>query len=100
MKTIGMIGGMSWESTWEYYRLLNEGIKSRLGGLHSARILMYSVDFYEIEALQHQDDWKALAGVLKDIASRLVNAGADLLMICTNTMHKMADEVEASAGIL
>ena len=99
MKTIGMIGGMSWESTLEYYRLLNEGAKSRLGGLHSAEVLMYSVDFEEIEVLQHKQDWTALTAVMVDIARRLEAGGAELLMICTNTMHKMADDVQHAIDI-
>ena len=99
MKTIGMIGGMSWESTLEYYRLLNEGVKSKLGGLHSAKILMYSVDFSEIEELQRTRDWAAATDVMLEIARGLEKAGAELLMICTNTMHRMAEEVQAGIGI-
>lgn len=99
MKTIGMIGGMSWKSSLEYYRLLNEMVKRELGGLHSAKTLMYSVDFAEIEALQHKDAWKELTKTMIDAARKLEKGGAELLMICTNTMHQMADEVEQSINI-
>ncbi len=99
MKTIGMLGGMSWESTASYYRALNEGIKQRLGGLHSARICMHSVDFAEIETLQHQGDWQATADILCDAARSIEAGGADFLMICTNTMHKVAPQIEAAVSI-
>jgi aspartate racemase len=99
MKTIGMIGGMSWESSVEYYRLINRGVRARLGGLHSAESLMYSVDFAEIEALQHAGDWAAAADRMIDAARRLQAGGADFLVICTNTMHKLADAVEAAVTI-
>ena len=99
MRTIGMIGGMSWESSLEYYRLINEGVKTGLGGLHSAECLMYSVDFEPIERLQHQGDWDAQTVILVDIARRLEGAGAELMMICTNTMHKMADDVQERINI-
>ena len=99
MKTIGMIGGMSWESTLEYYRLLNEGVKAELGGLHSAKLLMYSLDFSGIEELQRLQDWERATEVMIGIARRLELGGAELLMICTNTMHKMADEVQAAIGV-
>lgn len=99
MRTIGMIGGMSWESSLEYYRLLNEGVKAELGGLHSAEILMYSVDFEAIEVLQHKQDWKALTKLMVDIAQKLEKGGAELMMICTNTMHLMADDVQAAIDI-
>ena len=99
MKTIGMIGGMSWESTSLYYRLINEETKRRLGGLHSARIAMVSLDFQDIETLQMQDDWKAAADILIDAARRVEKAGADFLLICTNTMHKVADEVAEAIDI-
>ncbi len=99
MKTIGMLGGMSWESTASYYRMLNEGIKQRLGGLHSARICMHSVDFAEIETLQHQGDWQATADILCDAARSIEAGGADFLMICTNTMHKVAPQIEAAISI-
>jgi len=94
-----MIGGMSWESSLEYYRLINEGVKTGLGGLHSAECLMYSVDFEPIERLQHQGDWDAQTVILVDIARRLEGAGAELMMICTNTMHKMADDVQERINI-
>jgi len=99
MKTIGMIGGMSWESSVEYYRLINRGVRARLGGLHSAESLIYSVDFAEIEALQHAGDWAAAADRMIDAARRLQAGGADFLVICTNTMHKLADAVEAAVTI-
>jgi aspartate racemase len=99
MKTIGMIGGMSWESSAEYYRLINRGVRARLGGLHSAQSLMYSVDFAEIEALQHAGDWASAANRMIDAARRLQAGGADFLVICTNTMHKLADPVEAAVPI-
>jgi len=99
MKTVGLLGGMSWESTITYYRLLNEGIRKRLGGLHSAKILMYSVDFAEIEALMSSGQWQEAGSALADIAAKLEQMGADLLMICTNTMHKVADQVAASISI-
>ncbi len=95
MKTIGLIGGMSWESTITYYQLLNEAAKDRLGGLHSAKILLYSVDFFEIEALMSRGDWDAAADLLGDVAERLERAGADFVLICTNTLHKVANEVQA-----
>jgi aspartate racemase len=94
MKTIGMIGGMSWESSLEYYRIVNETIKIRLGGFHSAKCILYSVDFEEVERLQHLGDWDELTCLMIDAARRLEGAGADFLIICTNTMHKMADEVQ------
>jgi aspartate racemase len=99
MKTIGMLGGMSWESTSSYYRFVNEGIKQRLGGLHSARICLYSVDFDEIEQLQHAGDWAATADILSQAGKRVQAGGADFLVICTNTMHKVALEVEAAIDI-
>ena len=99
MKTIGLLGGMSWESTQTYYRLINEGVKSRLGGLHSAKLVLYSVDFADIEALQHQGDWPATARILSGAALSLENAGADFLMIGTNTMHKVAPEIEEAINI-
>jgi aspartate racemase len=99
MKTIGMIGGMSWESSLEYYRLLNLGIKERLGGLHSARCLMYSVDFAEIEILQHKGRWEEATQIMVDAARRVERGGADFLIICTNTMHLMADEVQKEIDI-
>lgn len=95
MKTIGLLGGMSWESTVTYYQLLNETIKERLGGLHSAKILLYSVDFEEIEACQSSGDWDRSARILGDAALGLERAGADMILICTNTMHKVAPQIQA-----
>jgi len=94
MKTVGLIGGMSWESTITYYQLLNEGVKDTLGGLHSAKILLYSVDFYEIEALMSRGEWEKAADVLGGVAQRLETAGADMILICTNTLHKVAPQVQ------
>lgn len=99
MKTIGLIGGMSWESTATYYRLINEGIKKIYGGFHSAKILLYSVDFAEIEKLQVAGKWEEAGQLLSDAACRLERAGADCMMICTNTMHKVADQVASSIRI-
>jgi len=99
MKTIGLIGGMSWESSQEYYRIINETVKEKLGGLHSAKIIMYSVDFEEIEKLQHQGKWKELTELMIDAAQRVEKAGADFVVLCTNTMHKMADEVHKNIKI-
>ena len=98
MKTIGLIGGMSWESSAEYYRLLNELVRERLGGLHSAPCILHSLDFAEIEELQVAGDWERAGEILADAARGLQAAGADLLLICTNTMHKVAGQVEA-AGV-
>jgi aspartate racemase len=94
MKTIGLIGGMSWESTITYYQLINEGIKDALGGLHSAKILLYSVDFFEVEALMSSGEWDKAADMLGSVAARLENAGADMILICTNTLHKVAPQVQ------
>ena len=99
MKTIGLIGGMSWESTTEYYRLINESVKAKLGGLHSAKCILFSVDFAEVEELQRRDQWAEAAQLLVDAAQKLERAGADLVLICTNTMHKLADAVQAGIGI-
>ena len=99
MKTIGLLGGMSWESTLGYYSAINEGVKKALGGLHSAKIAMYSVDFEPIEQLQHAGDWKGAARILSEAARNIQAAGADFLLICTNTMHKVAPEVEAAIQI-
>lgn len=99
MKTIGMLGGMSWESTMSYYKLINEGIKTSLGGLHSAKICMYSVDFDEIEKLQHSGRWQETADILSRAARAVEAGGADFLVICTNTMHKVAPEIEAAISI-
>lgn len=99
MKTIGLIGGMSWESTVSYYQILNKTIKKQLGGLHSAKILLYSVDFAEIEEYQAKGEWDKSAKVLTDVAVRLEKAGADFMIICTNTMHKVAPEIESEISI-
>ena len=97
-KIIGLIGGMSWESSAEYYRLINQGVRARLGGAHSARCLMWSFDFGEIEELQHHGDWNGLGDRMEDAARRLAACGAELLVICTNTMHKLAARAE-QAGL-
>ncbi|MFB6622250.1 aspartate/glutamate racemase family protein [Streptomyces sp. NPDC056374] len=99
MKTIGLIGGMSWESTAEYYRLLNEFTRDRLGGLHSARCVLYSVDFAEIEQLQVQNRWTEAGEILAAAAQALEAAGAEMILICTNTMHKVADQVGAAVSV-
>ncbi|BBB25595.1 aspartate/glutamate racemase family protein [Amphritea japonica] len=99
MKTIGLLGGMSWESTVSYYRALNIGIKEQLGGFHSAKIALFSVDFAEIETLQHQGDWQQTGSVLAKAAKAVEAAGADFLLIGTNTMHKVAPQVEAAVSI-
>ena len=99
MKTMGMIGGMSWESTASYYQMINRGVKQRLGGLHSAKLVLVSVDFAEIEQMQHAGDWDGTAGVLSDAAQAARSAGADALMICTNTMHKVAGQVQAATEL-
>ncbi len=99
MKTIGLIGGMSWESTSSYYSAINQEIKQRLGGLHSAKLVLVSVDFSEIEALQHKGEWDKTAEILSDAARSLEVAGADFFLICTNTMHKVANKVQASVSI-
>jgi len=99
MKTIGLLGGMSWESSIEYYRIINETVKDRLGGLHSAQCLMYSVDFAEVERLQHADEWEALTLLMIEGMQRLARSGADCLVICTNTMHRMAPEIQAAIDL-
>lgn len=99
MKTIGLIGGMSWESTVTYYRLINERVKERLGGLHSAKLILYSVDFDDIERLQREGNWTAAGALLADAARALEAAGADVLLLCTNTMHKVASAIEAAVAI-
>jgi aspartate racemase len=99
MKTIGMIGGMSWESSLEYYRIINEAVKQQLGGLHSAKSVLVSVDFAEIEVLQREDRWQDATRVMIEAARAVQTGGADFLIICTNTMHKMADEVQESISI-
>ncbi len=99
MKTIGLLGGMSWESTVPYYRIVNETIRSELGGLHSAKVVLYSVDFHEIERLQHAGEWDTAGDMLAAAARALEAAGADFVVLCTNTMHKVAATIEASIGI-
>ena len=99
MKTIGMIGGMSWESTASYYKAINEGVRETLGGLYSAKILLHSVEFSEIEALQHEGRWEEAGNILAEAGKGLAGAGADFLMICTNTMHKVAGVVEKASGV-
>lgn len=99
MKTIGLLGGMSWESTVTYYQVINETIKEKLGGLHSAKILLYSVDFDEIERCQSSGDWEKSAAILRDAAQHLEAAGADFIVICTNTMHKVAEEIKAGLSV-
>jgi aspartate racemase len=99
MKTIGLIGGMSWESSQTYYRLINQKVRDELGGLHSAKLVLYSVDFAEIEALQHKGDWQATADILGSAGQALESAGADFLVLCTNTMHKVAPQIEQAVSI-
>ena len=99
MKTIGLLGGMSWESTIPYYRLINEGVKQRLGGLHSAQILLHSVDFHEIELCQSQGDWQKAGDILAQAAVGLQQAGAEGIVLCTNTMHKVAEAIETACDV-
>lgn len=99
MKTIGLIGGMSWESTVTYYQVLNNVIREKLGGLHSAKCLLYSLDFHEIEKCQSTGEWEASAQILSEAALTLEKAGADFIVICTNTMHKVADKVQEAIRI-
>jgi aspartate racemase len=99
MKVIGLIGGMSWNSTLEYYRIINESFARRLGALHSARLVLYNLDFDEIQRAQHEDRWDDTARILIDAGNALKRAGADFLVICTNTMHKVADDVEERVGL-
>jgi aspartate racemase len=99
VKTIGLIGGMSWESSIEYYRIINETVREKLGGLHSAKSVMYSVDFAEIEALQQEGRWEEATKQMIDVAHQVERGGADFIIICTNTMHRMADEVQENIGI-
>jgi len=99
MKTIGLVGGMSWESTLEYYRVINQSTKERLGGFHSAKVVLYSVDFAEVESQQHEGRWDDLTRLMIDAAQRVERAGAEVLVICTNTMHKMADDVQGKIRI-
>lgn len=99
MKTIGLIGGMSWESSLEYYRLINEEVKESLGGLHSAKCVLYSVDFEEIEICQRNNEWEKAGEILARAALSLEAAGADFIVLCTNTMHKVAEEIQGSIHI-
>ncbi len=99
MKTIGLIGGMSWESTSAYYQIINETVKHLLGGLHSAKCVLYSVDFHEIEECQSKGDWDKSAEILTQAAKSLEKAGADYIVICTNTMHKVADQIQKNIGV-
>lgn len=99
MKVIGLIGGMSWESTVPYYRVINETVKEKLGGLHSARLVLYSVDFHEIERMQQSGDWAAAGALLADAARALQAAGAECIVVCTNTMHKVAELIVAAVNI-
>jgi aspartate racemase len=99
MRTIGLVGGMSWESTAAYYRLINEGVKARLGGLHSARCVLYSVDFGEIEADRHAGGWPAITPALVRAALAVEGAGADVVLLCTNTMHRLAGEIQAALHV-
>jgi len=99
MKTIGLLGGMSWESTVHYYQIINREVKKRLGGTHSGKILVNSVDFFEIDQLQHQNKWDDLTKIMIDETKKLVRAGADCIVICTNTMHKMADDIIENISI-
>lgn len=99
MKTIGLIGGMSWESSVEYYRLINEEVRNRLGGLHSAKCILYSVDFEEIERFQADGEWDKAGELLGDVAYSLEKAGADFIVICTNTMHKVIQSIEEKISI-
>lgn len=99
MKTIGLLGGMSWESTQVYYRLINQGVRERLGGLHSASIVLKSLDFSELESLQRRGDWQSLEGLLIEAAGRVEKAGADCLLIASNTMHRLAGPIAAAIDI-
>jgi len=99
MKKIGLLGGMSWESSLEYYRIINEEVKKKMGGTHSARCHLNSLDFGEIEILQHQNEWEKLTKLMVFEATKLKTAGADFIVICTNTMHKMAAEIEETTGL-
>lgn len=99
MKTIGLIGGMSWESSLEYYRLINETVKQKLGGYHSAKIVMHSVDFAEVEELQHEGRWNEAGKMMAESAIVLQNAGADVVVLCTNTMHMCANEIESAIQV-
>jgi aspartate racemase len=99
MKTIGLIGGMSWKSSLEYYRIINETVKEKLGELHSAKCILYSIDFEEIERLQHEGEWGELTKLMIDAAQKLKGAGAEFIVICTNTMHKMVGETQNNVNI-
>lgn len=99
MKTIGLIGGMSWKSTQTYYRLINEKVGEELGGFHSAKLVLYSVDFAEIETLQHQGDWQTTAKILGSAGRSVESAGAEFLVLCTNTMHKVSSQIERAVSI-
>jgi aspartate racemase len=99
MRTIGLIGGMSWESSVEYYRIINESVRARVGGLHSAKCILSSVDFAEVEAMQQTGQWQQSGKLLADIAVGLEHAGADCVLLCTNTMHKMADAIQTAIAI-
>ncbi|WP_035990826.1 aspartate/glutamate racemase family protein [Leptolyngbya sp. KIOST-1] len=99
MKTIGLIGGMSWESTLEYYRILNQTTRARLGGLHSAKIILFSVDFADMAALQHEGRWDEISEILVEAAQQLQMAGASMVLVCANTMHLLADNIEASISV-
>jgi aspartate racemase len=99
MKTIGLIGGMSWESSLEYYRIINEEVKAKLGGLHSAKCILYSVDFEEIERYQAEGDWESSGKLLGDVALSLEKAGAEMIVICTNTMHKVIEYIEEKVSL-
>jgi aspartate racemase len=99
MKTIGLIGGMSWESSAEYYRIINQETNRRLGGVHSAQCLMWSFDFEEIKRLQHDGEWERLAELMKEAALRLERGGADFIVVCTNTMHRLADAISSAVSI-
>lgn len=99
MKTLGLIGGMSWESTIPYYRQINQQVKEQLGGLHSAQLILYSVDFFQIEQLQQQGNWQRAGEILAEAAAALSRAGADAIVLCTNTMHKVADQIEQASGL-
>lgn len=99
MKTIGLIGGMSWESTQTYYQLINQRVRDELGGLHSAKLVLYSVDFAEIETLQHQGDWRATGEILGSVGQSVESAGAEFLVLCTNTMHKVASQIERAVSV-
>ena len=99
MRIIGLLGGMSWESSAGYYQMINEAVRAKLGGLHSAKVVLYSVDFQQIETLQHDGDWQGTAKILVEAAKNIENAGAEFLLICTNTMHKVAPDIQKAIQI-